>query len=213
MKSKVFIVGHDGLIEQMYQQEGFEITNKIEKADIVQFTGGEDVSPEIYDQVPVKRCGIPDHDRDLFEYEVYKEARGNGQLLVGICRGGQFLHVMNGGTLWQDVNNHGRTHRAKMMTVSGGYIEIDVTSTHHQMMRMDSPEEHELIMWADRLSTYKTAYDKNNDIEWSKVNDPVDVECLIYPNKQTVCFQPHPEYVENGHPCRDYFFNMIHELL
>jgi phosphoribosylformylglycinamidine (FGAM) synthase-like amidotransferase family enzyme len=213
--AKVFIVpyypqttknGWDMNIYRMYQQEGYEPVETIKDADIVQFCGGIDVHPRFYGQKPAFR-GTFSPERDEYEERIFEASEG--KLRVGICRGAQFLNVMCGGTLWQDVNNHaiGGTHEA--FTPEGRQIEV--TSTHHQMLRDDSDQEHTLLLYAKR-ATRKLTIDKEGN-PWENYSSLIDVEAMWYPRKKVFCYQPHPEYKAKGHSGRDYFFEVIQEVL
>lgn len=80
---KVFVVG------TAYNYANFidncELVKDIESADIVLFTGGEDVTPSIYG-CRKHRTTICNKERDTYEMEVFKKIRKD-QLAVGICRG------------------------------------------------------------------------------------------------------------------------------
>lgn len=90
----VFIVGHkDYDITSMFLKQGWEISTNSEEADLLQFTGGEDVTPALYGE---GKHPTTDNnpDRDAFESDVYHYYIDKPK--AGICRGGQFLNVMNG---------------------------------------------------------------------------------------------------------------------
>jgi len=78
--------------------------------------------------------------------------------MVGICRGSQFLTVMSGGRLFQDVSGHAimGTHLIKFKDGSS----LGITSTHHQMMNPFylSKNEYDLIAVSEknRSSKYLT---------------------------------------------------------
>ena len=123
---EVFVEDGDPLIKRMFSEEGFQVVDRQEDAEIVCFGGGADVSPKLYDE-PIEPRTYADIRKDLEDVYVYNKARALGQLCVGICRGGQFLHVMNGGKLIQHIEGHtGRAHD----TNEG----VSVTSDHHQAM-------------------------------------------------------------------------------
>ena len=62
-----------------------ELVDKIENADVVLFTGGEDVTPSFYGERDV--VGLyTNRNRDNREKEVFKKIK-NSQLALGICRG------------------------------------------------------------------------------------------------------------------------------
>lgn len=103
--------------------------NNIEEADIVMFTGGEDVDPHLYN-CEVHYSTYYTRSRDKEEVAAY-EAMREDQLALGICRGLQLLTVLNGGLLVQDVKHHGIWGTHKMINKEGEVYEI--TSLHHQM--------------------------------------------------------------------------------
>lgn len=63
-------------------------TNNFDKADIIIFPGGVDVSPTYYNE-PRGRYTQVDKpsDRDLNEISIYNKAVEQGKYIVGICRG------------------------------------------------------------------------------------------------------------------------------
>lgn len=65
------------------------------------FEGGADVQPYLYGQENRKSTCHPARDR--FEVYLYHLAVEFGIPMLGICRGHQFLNVMRGGTLYQDL--------------------------------------------------------------------------------------------------------------
>lgn len=213
MTKKVYIVGGDGYVEKMFNSRGWAISRVLEDADLYVFTGGADITPELYGQKNVK--SYTSASRDAKEVEFYNTLKGFRAPMVGICRGGQFLNVMNGGTMWQDVNNHTALH--KMIIVEGhddeGTIleegrEILVTSTHHQMMRPDI--DGEILGVAVNQATFKTD-DVGTVKEGDGKFDSVDVEVVYYPETSSLCFQPHPEYAWAPKECTDFFFELLEE--
>ena len=91
--------------------------NGVQDADIVIFTGGScDVHPMLYgvdpnethDSVWFENQGCID---TMMEYiDVWQECFYTGTPMVGICLGAQFLAVMHGAKLYQDVDNHNSDH-------------------------------------------------------------------------------------------------------
>ena len=65
--------------------EDYQHTDNLEEANVVIFTGGEDVDPEMYGMKkhPTTFSNIR---RDRTEEEIFKKIRPD-QLVVGICRG------------------------------------------------------------------------------------------------------------------------------
>lgn len=202
----VAIVDGSYLYSSMFVQEGFQAVFSFKEADFVCFTGGPDVSPHLYgEQVSLKTR--QSSYRDEREKEIFDLCLAHGTPMVGICRGAQFLNVMCGGKMWQDVDGHtiGGTHSVKDL-VDGK--EYRCTSTHHQMMRPSS--EATIIALADE-STSKMHM--NGPVaDWYKSEEGQDVEVVTYPEQNVLCFQPHPEMYGNE-SCTEYFFKLLEREL
>lgn len=205
------------MVEDMFIRHGWMLANTIYDADLVVFTGGEDVSPEIYGEW-CHPTTFASYYRDEQESEVFSEARELGIPMVGICRGGQFLNVMNGGTLWQDVNNHAisGTHEAWIV---GNLVPVQVSSTHHQMMRPNFLNNDVHILMTAKISTKKESMSRLVDKEYVVTHHPMgprveDFEALYYENSNSLCYQPHPEINEDWNKENtEVFFNMIDAYL
>ena len=66
------------------------------------FTGGQDVSPEVYREPPhdlTEPCPL----RDAMERRILEYALAEDKPVLGICRGIQFINAALGGTLYQDL--------------------------------------------------------------------------------------------------------------
>lgn len=73
------------------------------RVDAVLLTGGVDIHPSHYGQVPRRHLGEVDEERDAFELALYRSARTLGKPVLGICRGMQLINVFEGGTLHQHL--------------------------------------------------------------------------------------------------------------
>ena len=71
--------------------------------DGVLFTGGQDVSPTLYNEPQKPQCGEISEDRDRMESLLLKLSMEKGLPIFGICRGIQLINAALGGTLWQDL--------------------------------------------------------------------------------------------------------------
>ncbi len=67
------------------------------------FTGGHDVSPQLYKEKPMEGLVITCEKRDRMETIVLKSAIEADKPVLGICRGLQFINAALGGTLYQDL--------------------------------------------------------------------------------------------------------------
>lgn len=197
---RVYVVGGGYAYERMFKQAGLKLAASMHGADLLCFTGGADVSPELYDEVNV--CSYPSPERDKEEEAIFDWAYEHDMPMVGICRGAQFLNVMNGGKVWQDVDAHAISGTHEIDCVYGG--KLMVSSTHHQMMR---PSTDAKVLAIAALATYKlNAHGLLGHTE-------EDAEVVYYPETKSLCYQPHPEIMNEQHECRQHFFMLIDKLM
>lgn len=207
--SRIFfaMASPDACIESWIERSGHFCTHYLEFADVIVFPGGHDVTPSLYGQEKLKGT-TTNWNRDLHEIAVYQEF--NHIPKVGICRGSQFLNVMAGGSLWQDVDRHGisGTHR---VWCSLTHTVYDVTSTHHQQM---IPAPHGEVLATANLSTRKVSdqgqYSFKRDSNLIIGGD--DIEAVWYPEEESLCYQPHPEYRGNA-SCEFHFWTLFEETI
>lgn len=189
----VHVVGGDHLIEKMFHKRNWAIyrqdTNS--EPDLVVFTGGEDVTPSLYQEANV--ASYCDWVRDTFEIDEFNNFPTTPK--AGICRGGQFLNVMSGGKMYQDTDNHCQNHVVYDLETGSEHF---VTSTHHQMMR---PSDGAIIVGVANESTYVRSANGESMIE-------DDIEVVYYDNTKSLCFQPHPEY-HGAEETEEYFFELL----
>lgn len=195
MTKKIFVVGRDSHYAQWIEDR--EIVDDISRADIVIFTGGEDVDPSLYGHEKHEST-YSNLERDKREEAYFKQIKPN-QLAVGICRGSQFLCVMNGGKLIQDCDNHAiiTTHGIYDM---GNDRMYEITSTHHQMQFPFnlSNRDYQILACAHptRCSHYVIK-------EVGVVDIPYECEIVWYHKKglpQCLAIQGHPEYMRKESP-------------
>ncbi|ACL70934.1 gamma-glutamyl-gamma-aminobutyrate hydrolase family protein [Halothermothrix orenii] len=85
------------------------LTNKdilkkyIELIDGLLLTGGGDPDPRYFYEEPRPGLGEVDPQRDEFEILITGLALNTGLPLLGICRGCQLINIVEGGTLYQDL--------------------------------------------------------------------------------------------------------------
>ena len=75
----------------------------LDNCDGLMLSGGTDVDPELFGEVPHTALGRVDGPRDPFEITLAREAVRRDMPVLGICRGLQVLNVAMGGTLIQDI--------------------------------------------------------------------------------------------------------------
>lgn len=130
------------------------IKSAAELCDGLLLTGGQDVSPDVYDRERLSCCGELCPARDKEEALLLDLFLKNDLPVLGICRGIQFLNAHLGGTLYQDLKTqYGDTVEHRMSPpydrsihtvslVKGtplhsllGTDEISVNSYHHQAVK------------------------------------------------------------------------------
>lgn len=175
-------------------------------ADLVVFLGGTDVSPSLYRENPVEEVTHTDPGRDARESTVFQACKTKGVAMMGICRGAQFLHVMNGGKLWQHVDNHTKPHLIYDVEED---LTVVTSSTHHQMMRYDDDIGMNLIaITEEAVATFVKSEEEKLDVDRDAI---IEVEACFYSDTKCLCIQGHPEF---GPPeFTSWSFHKLHELL
>lgn len=217
---KVFVVGFSKSYSRWI--ESLEIVRSIEDADIVLFTGGEDINPALYG-CKVHKTTYFTEARDEYELECYHKMR-NDQVGLGICRGAQLACALNGGLLIQDVDNHwiGSTH--PIINISDNEelpLELDIPSLHHQMMYpydMDPNDYTLLYISKEQRSKDYYAGDKfDNDAEKiSKINTFGEPEVILFHkqnNPKFLAIQGHPEMMDLDSQTIKTFNNILKSLI
>lgn len=186
---KVFIAGGGLECVRMWERLGAEIAHDMRMADLVQFTGGEDVSPCLYGEQRHPTT-YSNFKRDTCEAGYFAIAQRMGIPMAGICRGGQFLNVMNGGEMYQDVDGHAIHDTHECLDIKTGKLH-QVTSTHHQMMW--ASQDGEVLAIAKEATQLSFVQDGvGRTMQAHHEHD--DVEAVFYPDTMSLCFQPHPEF-------------------
>lgn len=196
-KGFVYVVGYDKEITSMFYDKGYGITTTQKQADIICFKGGWDIDPSLYNQKRNKEARVSvsfeDDRRDIAAWKMSEHP----QIKVGICRGGQFLNVMNGGKLYQHVSGHSSTH-SMIDTLKGR--EIRVSSSHHQMMI--PTQSGEVLAYSEGIGY--SFMDEKATVE----RPEIEPEVVWYQGTRSLCYQGHPEWdmpVEH----REYFFELL----
>lgn len=156
--------------------------DNLEHADLVVFAGGTDVNPTLYGEEPHPMTSAPDLVRDTFEQAVYTRALILELPMVGICRGAQFLTVMNNGKLKQHITGHQScTHT---INTSDGAV-FEVAGDHHQAMLPDG-HHHVLAVSDDGIN-----------------------EAVYFPSSRSLCVQYHPEWMSEDSEGYKYFQKLL----
>lgn len=121
--------------------------------DAIILSGGEDVSPNLYNEEMLAGCGDPRYHRDIYDIKLCKIAIKLGIPVLGICRGAQVINVALGGSLYQDLryidnltikhdnNTNQKLLSHKIAVEPNSFLdqiygsELWVNSFHHQAIR------------------------------------------------------------------------------
>lgn len=201
MKS-VYIVGKAfaGSFNKMFSAAGWAVVDSPDKADFLQFTGGADISPNLYRQ-PKHPTTHYNTERDKHECAMVQEWKGKKNLL-GVCRGAQLFCALSGDSLYQDVDGHNRSH--DIVDFESGEI-IRVSSIHHQMMNPDQSKCQ--VLAVAHTSSVRESMSRSGDLIRDGVAGNSDIEAVFYPEGKMLCYQPHPEFGPDS--CTSYYFKLI----
>lgn len=176
--------------QQVYADLEVVNINKINKYDLIIFSGGEDISPSIYHE-DNKYCSTLNSDRDGIELKILDIVRKKRIKILGVCRGHQLIcSYLYGSPLIQDLRimlgyNHEHNHSLEILSRNSlinkfVYKNPEVNSLHHQGIKS----------CLHATSRYKGI------IESTETNESITV-------------QFHPEFMESER--RDEFFNLINK--
>ena len=171
---------------------------------LVVFVGGTDVSPNLYGEDREHHTSAPDYNRDTHETHIFNECVKNEVPMVGICRGAQFLCVMNGGKLGQHIAGHeGGSHSlyTKEVNKIGGPRAVWANSLHHQIMRPVG--NFELVAWSRKNGRAEQVS------QWPEISHDQEPEVVWWPDTQSLGVQYHPEMM--GHSSEGWLY--FQELL
>ena len=180
-------------------------------ADVLLFTGGEDISSSLYGESNHASRG-ENPTRDTWELAWYRWAVVNKVPMIGICRGMQLFTALTGGKLIQHVLGHYNDHDA--ITYAGELIQVN--SIHHQMC---VPKEgtYELLAYAHSLSsvytttpTIKKDFENRFNLEGIGTKEP---EALWFPHIQALGVQFHPEMLPKDSKGHMFFKNILHKYI
>lgn len=200
---KVFVVGPAKSYASWINN--YELTDDLPDADIVLFTGGEDVDPSLYgcEKHPTTYSNI---DRDLEEKAIFEQVKPH-QLCIGICRGSQFLCVLNGGLLIQNVSRHVGFGTHQIISAQDELKRVDITSTHHQMQypfNLERGTDYKILYYASRRSEFY----EGDKIEYP----PCEPEVVLYKKRnkpKCLAIQGHPEMMRREAPVIEVLNNLV----
>lgn len=210
MNKKILVVGGGGygrLVDGLAEVTGMFKTFFEQPDDFmcVFFTGGEDINPRLYGHATCVRT-YTNNFRDHLEKQIYDSALEQSIPMIGVCRGLQWLNVMNGGLMIQHVDNHAM--RGLHKTRSYRQTNFAANSLHHQMVY---PHKSTYIV-AVAAKKQSPVYHYDGNKRWPK--GPVqEVESCFFPNSNSFGVQWHPEMMDHKDAARKFFIEHVGLLL
>lgn len=189
---KIYVIGSAKSYAGWMQSE---LTNDLEKADLVWLTGGEDINPAIYNEPVGSRTHFSKH-RDEYELDFLNKAITLKKPIFGTCRGAQLLCAIAGGRLVQHLS-HPSHHAIRFW--DGTYA--DTTSCHHQLQypfSIKNRNDYEVLAWSEGLSqVYLNGNDEQMNLPLDDNNVIKEPELVYYRKLNALGIQGHPEWM--GH--------------
>ena len=139
----------------------------LHKLDGIILSGGEDVDPARYEEMPHPKLGSVNSVRDTCDFLLAHMAHNLNIPMLGICRGEQLINVAFGGSLYQDIPSQcpqwKLSHRARakgdearhvvnfapdsQLAAIFGTTELQTNSYHHQAVK-DPAKGFRVVAWA-----------------------------------------------------------------
>jgi len=213
MSHRIIAIGHSKLDMDLMKEVGDttmgieEFVEEPRRFSLALFTGGADVTPSLYKERGATLC-FSDIYRDLMEKAVYDICTMNGVRKIGICRGLQFINVMEGGRLIHHLDGHeGGTHLFECLKDDK---LRKVNSLHHQMVIPPKGRYKSVVIgWSPEKLSKNYYGDNDVRVDWKGP----EVEAVVYPIGEACGVQYHPEMMDKGSPGRVFFVEMAKDLL
>lgn len=196
-KLKVGISDANQLVSKLMTDLGFDVLTEGQlrynsRPDLLVVPGGPDVSFNLYGGSSSAPGVRAPKARDLREMHMITAARLEGIPALGICRGMQTIHVANGDTLIQHIDDHRGAHG--LFDPQGIEVpNLQVTSSHHQAVDL---REAEAFQYEDVY--YST----------TKTGERI-AEVFADMSRKLFGVQFHPEYADATPGCVNLFRELI----
>ena len=169
-------------------------------ADVVMLTGGADINPIYYAEMKHPSTHFY-RQRDQKEKALIDQCLERGQGILGICRGAEWISIVGGGKLFQDVSGHQTGHAVQWGNLK---TSIHTSSLHHQMCDLRNVPDAKVLAWARGISGHydgNSLNPENNSIKGYSLKEP---EVFMIPRIRAFAIQGHPEMLTN-----DATFNVL----
>ena len=210
---KLYTVGGDVDYASWFSNDkmGMSFVSDLDDADLVLFTGGEDINPSLYNEQKhfTTSCNLK---RDQKEIEIFQQALELNKKMIGICRGAQLLCALSGGKLIQNMQHPG-SHDIVTLNLETKEIDVilPVSSSHHQMMFPFNlnKEDYEILGYTNGGDLDNSSFPKENQNDDIKI----EVEIAWFKKTNTLCIQSHPEWLSNKSETVIYLQELLYNFL
>ncbi len=168
-----------------------EIERLYQICDGVLLTGGQDINPVLYGDRKKPECGELCNERDEMEKCFYRRAMIDDKPVLGICRGIQFINVMTGGTLYQNLSTE---HPSDINHKQSPPYDVPI---HEVEILEDTPLRELLKIEKIPVNSYhhQAVRDLGEGLISMAVSPDGLVEAVCIPDKRFVwALQWHPEF-------------------
>jgi putative glutamine amidotransferase len=177
------------------------------------FTGGQDVSPDMYGEEKKEYCGEICTLRDEMEsFLLTRFVMEMDKPAFGICRGIQFFNAFFGGTLYQDLITQQKTDKKLVHKQALPYDK----PSHKVKIKEDSPLY--ALLRTDEIAVnschHQGVKELSRDLVCMATAEDDLVEAVYIPQKKFAwAIQWHPEYSLNDENSRKLFVAFINACL
>lgn len=209
MEKKIYVVGGSTWYASFL--DDYILVGKPEDANVIIFTGGEDVSPSLYKMRKHSKTSS-NLERDKREKEIFENLDPERHLVIGICRGSQLCSVLNGGKLVQHCTGHGLSFTHE---IHNDEFEFQITSTHHQMQYPFNLDEGDYdLLYVSRPRSDR--YEGLGGLPIEPILKHGEPEIVLYHKPglpRCLAIQGHPEMMPKESPVCGMLRNLINSLL
>jgi gamma-glutamyl-gamma-aminobutyrate hydrolase PuuD len=125
--------------------------------------------------------------------------------MTGICRGFQFINVMNGGRMMHHIDHHAGAFHGFETTKDDRIIRVN--SLHHQMVI--TPASAFVIGWSPVRLSSSYFGDKDEKVNWMGP----EIEAAYYPDTRCAGVQYHPEMMKENSDGFKWYNEMVTDLV
>lgn len=215
IEKKIYIVGGDTSYIFYGQNpilNGIQRVARPEEADIIMFTGGEDISPILYGH-KMSNSTYTNIGRDKREVDIFDKFVNTDKKFIGICRGAQLLCALSGGKIVQDIHHNGTHDVTQLLPEYKNSYKVN--SLHHQLMypfNLSDEKDYVMIAYTKNYDTSPNVikfFDNQFDEKYANIHS----EIVWFKNTNSLCIQSHPEYSDYPQETLEFICNLFIDFL